>query len=251
MARVLIEEEGSPTRSFRLITDAISIGRSDAVDLVLPDADVSRKHALLIREQDGWIIEDQKSANGIQVNGAATERIALVHGDVVVIGKFRVIFQSDDEGEQAEYTGPSGEGRDEMTSPGIPVAEIHAAMQAQAPAAESNAATPAAAPAAEPDVGAPAPAAAPEPGAPHLIGSEGERYDLDGKILRFGQDIPVQGAFFLGSPGDLVAKDGGWVVRKGFFLTALDVNGKSVGAQRLKSGDRIRVGTSRFTYHGP
>lgn len=252
MARVLIEEEGSPTRSFRLVTDAVSIGRSDAVDLVLPDADVSRKHALLIREGDGWVIEDQKSANGISVNGTAGERIALGHGDVILIGKFRVVFQSDDEGDQVEYTDPSVEGRDEMTIPGIPIADIHAAMNLAAP-------PPIEAAARAPDVAAPesappipaAPTLSLEPVAPHLIGSEGERYDLDGKILRFGTDIPVQGAFFLGSPGDLLAKDGGWLVRKGFFLTPLEVNGKSASSQRLKSGDRIRIGSSRFTYYGP
>lgn len=253
MARVLIEEEGSPTRSFRLVTDAVSIGRSDAADLVLPDADVSRKHALLIRERDGWVIEDQKSANGISVNGTTAERAALAHGDVIVVGKFKVVFQSDDEGDQAEYTGPSVEGHDEMTIPGIPIADIQAAMNlASAPsAADTEAPAPESA---APEASAPVPAGVAEssgPVAPHLIGTEGERYDLDGKILRFGQDIPVQGAFFLGSPGDLLAKDGGWLVRKGFFLTPLEVNGKSASSQRLKSGDRIRIGTSRFTYYGP
>lgn len=227
MARVLIEEDGCPTRSFRLVTDAISIGRSDAVDLVLPDADVSRKHALLIRVSEGWVIEDQKSANGITVNGTSTERLALAHGDIVVIGKFRVVFQSDDEGDQAEYNEQAAEGRDEMTVPGVPIAEIYAS---------------AAEPAAAPPKG---------PVTPHLIGTEGERYDLDGAALRFGQDIPVLGAFPLGSPGQLVAKDGGWIIKKGFFLTPIDVNGRSVSSQRLKQGDRVRIGNSRFTYHGP
>ena len=229
MARVLIEEEGRPTRSFRLVTDAVSVGRSDAVDLVLPDENVSRKHALLIREGEGWAIEDQKSANGLTVNGVATERAALAHDDVMVIGKFRVIFQSDDEGEHDEYTDPSAEGRNDQTIPGIPIAEIAAA---QASLSGEASAPPAAV-------------------SPHFVGSEGERYDLEGTAMRFGRDIPVAGVIPFGSPGDLQAQDGGWLVKKGFFLTPIDVNGKTVSSARLKDGDVVRVGSSRFTYHGP
>lgn len=234
MARVLIEEDGSPTRSFRLVTDAVSIGRSDAVDMVLPDADVSRKHALLIREGEGWVIEDQKSANGITVNGSAAERAALGHGDVVVVGRFRLVFQSDDEGEHSEYTEPSASGLDEMTVPGISVAEVLAAAGKGAPAVESA-----------------APAADVQPPSPHLLGSEGERYDLDGKVLRFGTDVPVTGVIPFGTPGELHAKDGGWWVKKTFFLTPINVNGKSISSQRLQDGDTVRVGASRFTYKGP
>ena len=230
MARVLIEEEGRPTRSFRLLTDAVSIGRSDAADLVLPDPDVSRKHALLIREGAGWVVEDQQSANGVSINGASVVRAPFVSGDRLKIGRFTLSFEADDEGDQPEYTDPSGDANNESTVPGIPTADLRAALASQPP---------------------PEPPAASAVAAPHLVSHDGDRYDLEGDRVRFGKEVPVSGVLPLGTPGELVAQDGGWALRKTFFLTPVYVNDGAVASQRLRDGDRVRVGSSRFVYHGP
>lgn len=244
MARVLIEEEGAPVRYYRLVTDGVVLGRADTADLVLPDTDVSRKHAIIERRVEGWFIRDNGSANGTQLNGAPVTEAPFGPGDAVVVGKFTLRIELEDEGEGAEYTGASGQLGDDLTSPAIPVSEILAAQQAAA-IPPGPATTPAAAPPAGPSD----PAASAE--LPHLLGTDGVRYDLSGKVLAFGRDIPVTGTFPFFSAGEMRAAEGGWVVKQGFMLTPVEVNGKNVSSHRLVAGDQLRVGGTRFTYHGP
>ncbi|GDX80949.1 hypothetical protein LBMAG42_27600 [Deltaproteobacteria bacterium] len=235
MARFLVEEEGRPTRSYRLQTDAVMIGRVDTADLVLPDTGVSRKHALVERGNAGWSIADNESANGLSVNGVATAQQGLNHGDVVTIGKFTLTFQTDDESELPEYTDPNLDGGgDDMTSPGVPIGDLATLRPSDIPQVVSGTMTP-----------------EPSPGfaAAHFVAADGERYEL-GAGLRFGADLPVSGVLPFVSPGEVVPEGDGATAKRGSFLIPLYVNGTSVNSQRLKDGDEVRVGGSRFTYHG-
>ncbi len=76
------------------------LGRSDDVDVVLPDASVSRIHAQVWTENGEWWVADTQSENGIIVRGKATEKTVLVAGDPIVIGNFRVFFVGDETDEQ-------------------------------------------------------------------------------------------------------------------------------------------------------
>lgn len=62
------------------------IGRDDDVDLVIPERQVSRNHAL-IRYLDGnYVIQDLESKNGTYVNGVQIqEPIALQDGDTIQV----------------------------------------------------------------------------------------------------------------------------------------------------------------------
>lgn len=64
--------------------DSLVVGRSLGCDLVLADAFLSRQHARLWRQADGWWVEDLQSRNGTRVNGeAVTAPRRLVPGDVL------------------------------------------------------------------------------------------------------------------------------------------------------------------------
>lgn len=68
------------------------IGRSLAAHIRFDDPTVSRRHALLHREGDTARILDDRSLNGVLVNGARVEMHALEDGDTVDIGRFVLHF---------------------------------------------------------------------------------------------------------------------------------------------------------------
>ncbi len=68
------------------------IGRSLAADIRFDDATVSRRHALIAVEDTGVRVLDDRSLNGIQVNGRRVEWSPLTDGDEILIGRHTVYF---------------------------------------------------------------------------------------------------------------------------------------------------------------
>lgn len=66
------------------------IGRSLAAHIRLDDPTVSRRHALVYSDEDGVRILDDRSLNGVFVNGDRVELTELHDGDELAIGRFRV-----------------------------------------------------------------------------------------------------------------------------------------------------------------
>ena len=69
-----------------------TIGRSPDCDVFLDDVTVSRKHAVLVRKDDGFFIEDQGSLNGTFVNRKRVESAQLEDGDELQVGKYRLTY---------------------------------------------------------------------------------------------------------------------------------------------------------------
>lgn len=65
------------------------IGRTRAADIRLDDATVSRRHAVLVCTSEGELrVLDDRSMNGIEVNGEAVDWSPLADGDTVQIGRY-------------------------------------------------------------------------------------------------------------------------------------------------------------------
>jgi pSer/pThr/pTyr-binding forkhead associated (FHA) protein len=62
------------------------IGRRTGADIVLDDSTVSRRHALVLEREGAPVIADDRSLNGVYVNGRRVREAALHHGDEVQIG---------------------------------------------------------------------------------------------------------------------------------------------------------------------
>jgi len=62
------------------------IGRSLAADIRFDDPTVSRRHALIIRQPDGVRVLDDRSLNGVFVNGEPVEWSVLGDGDEILVG---------------------------------------------------------------------------------------------------------------------------------------------------------------------
>jgi hypothetical protein len=75
----LVLPAGSQTR--------FTIGREPGCDMTLLDRTVSRWHASLKREDDGWLLTDLGSTNGTRLNGwRVNAPIAVSPGDLVSFG---------------------------------------------------------------------------------------------------------------------------------------------------------------------
>ena len=73
----------------------LSIGRDRKCDIVLPHITVSKKHAKIIHESDGWYIVDNNSTNGVIVNNKRISgKQKLNEKDVIVITNSKLIFTS-------------------------------------------------------------------------------------------------------------------------------------------------------------
>lgn len=77
------------------LTASCSIGRSPENRVVIPSDAVSRRHAILRREDSGeWTLLDMGSSNGTYVNGLpVSQRVTLRDGAVVEIGPQKFTFR--------------------------------------------------------------------------------------------------------------------------------------------------------------
>jgi pSer/pThr/pTyr-binding forkhead associated (FHA) protein len=64
------------------------LGATADNDVVVRVDGVSRSHALLVEQPDGYYIEDKGSSNGTWVNGERVKRARLRHLDVITLGRF-------------------------------------------------------------------------------------------------------------------------------------------------------------------
>src|SRR5580704_19492244 len=90
----LLYEEDGETTLVALTREWTRVGRSLAADVRFDDPTVSRRHALLVRQPDGVRVLDDRSLNGVFVNGERIEWRMLEDGDEIVVGRYRLRFLS-------------------------------------------------------------------------------------------------------------------------------------------------------------
>jgi adenylate cyclase len=76
--------------------DSISIGRGPSNLIVLKDLASSSRHAQIVKDGDGWALEDRGSLNGTFLNGRQLEQsqpTPLASGDRILIGSTEIVFQ--------------------------------------------------------------------------------------------------------------------------------------------------------------
>ncbi len=71
----------------------IRVGRDEAMDIVIDNPSVSRKHVEFRSDETGWVVEDMGSSNGTFLRGEKLETARPVEaGDEIGIGKFSIVF---------------------------------------------------------------------------------------------------------------------------------------------------------------
>jgi FHA domain/Zinc-ribbon containing domain len=79
-------DDGGRIQVVPLADEWTRIGRSLAADIRFDDPTVSRRHALVVRQPDGVRVLDDRSLNGVFVNGERVEWSPLRDGDEIVLG---------------------------------------------------------------------------------------------------------------------------------------------------------------------
>jgi hypothetical protein len=89
--RYLAAREDGELNVFSIKQGWTRIGRSANADIRLDDPSVSRRHALIVSEQpDSLRVLDDRSLNGVFLNGELVDWGRLSDGDELAIGRYRL-----------------------------------------------------------------------------------------------------------------------------------------------------------------
>lgn len=73
--------------------DAVTVGRHPDSNIFLDDITVSRRHSVIERHDDEFLIRDVGSLNGTYVNHDRVDHKPIVDGDEIQVGRFVLIFR--------------------------------------------------------------------------------------------------------------------------------------------------------------
>src|SRR5690242_14824008 len=81
---VMVVISGNEMGTRKPVEESLLVGRDPTCDLVLTDALVSSRHALLEDRGDSWTLVDLGSTNGTSVNGEKGKEFILARNDKIV-----------------------------------------------------------------------------------------------------------------------------------------------------------------------
>ena len=93
MAFIIVADSKSHEIDRRELAGPVIVGRSPECDLPMRDILLSRKHCVIERLGETWVIADLGSKNGTLVNGELIQRHVLHDCDVIRIGRTRIAFR--------------------------------------------------------------------------------------------------------------------------------------------------------------
>ena len=85
--RYLAVEDGEEVVVFSLTDQSLHLGRSVSSGVMLEHMSVSRRHAVIARRGEDTVILDDRSLNGVLVNGERVREAVLRDGDAIRIGE--------------------------------------------------------------------------------------------------------------------------------------------------------------------
>ena len=104
MPRMIVSIDSVVIKEVKLTKERTTLGRRPYNDIVIDNLAVSGEHAVIHMADDGVEIEDVGSTNGTYVNAKAVTRQELRNGDIVEVGKYKIRFLQEAEGENFEKT---------------------------------------------------------------------------------------------------------------------------------------------------
>jgi hypothetical protein len=88
----LVHRDDDRVSVMPLLGEWIRIGRSLTADIRFDDPTVSRRHAIIALQSEHVRVLDDRSLNGVFLNGERIEWGRLEDGDELIIGRYRLFF---------------------------------------------------------------------------------------------------------------------------------------------------------------
>lgn len=85
-----IKKDGHVVNEYQFAKGPIHIGRSNDNEICLPEMGVSRRHTIILFENDRWFVQDLRSTNKTFLNEQEINKAELKNGDVLRIGDFTI-----------------------------------------------------------------------------------------------------------------------------------------------------------------
>lgn len=104
MPRMIVSIDGVVIKEVQLTKERTTLGRRPYNDIVIDNLAVSGEHAVIHMAGHEVEIEDMGSTNGTYVNAKAVKRQELRNGDTVEVGKYKIRFLQEAEGQNFEKT---------------------------------------------------------------------------------------------------------------------------------------------------
>jgi pSer/pThr/pTyr-binding forkhead associated (FHA) protein len=87
-----IGSNGSKAEVTGIDQEPVVVGRSAQAKVSVEDEGVSRRHFLVVREGEDYVIKDLSSRNGTWINGRRVFAGKLLHNDCILAGHTRFLF---------------------------------------------------------------------------------------------------------------------------------------------------------------
>ncbi len=84
--------DGSRTLRSEIGEEPVVVGRSPQAKVSVADDGVSRRHFVILREGEGYVIRDLSSRNGTWVDGRRVSAERLHHNDCILAGHTLFLF---------------------------------------------------------------------------------------------------------------------------------------------------------------
>lgn len=95
MSQLIVMLDKQILRRFSIKGTSVTFGRNGKSDIALPDRTISNNHARITIVREDCFLEDLQSTNGTYVNRHMVDRHLLEDGDIIGLGKYKIVFRSD------------------------------------------------------------------------------------------------------------------------------------------------------------
>ncbi|MDH3346513.1 MAG: FHA domain-containing protein [Desulfobulbaceae bacterium] len=214
---ISVKLKGKVIYKHLLKKESATIGRNPVSAIVIDNTAVSYDHAVVVRKNDDFYIQDLGSKNGTLVNDKSIKNHKLYNGDLITVGRHELLFEEEGTYTIHETCAPSVEDSNYIS--GTTVINVSSIQK---------------------------------PSLTFIKGGKG-KVPLNQKIITFGKskdsDILVKG-LMVGDTAAIIAEesDGYYFSYQNGFAKP-SVNGQTVkGTIKLKSSDVIELGSLKMRF---